>query len=971
MMRAAPTPVILLALAACGGTPETSVSTPILEVELAGVRFGQVFVGNTARTELRVFNPGHARLEVEAGSSAAILSLQPSELRLEPGTFADIRVEVRPEQPGPLVLPIHLTSNDPARPRVDLLALGEALASPLRLGRSHLELGGVVVGQAGEQPLVLQNLGEASIEVRIGGLQRCVDGHELGFCVRSSDASLPIGGLLTLEGGASIELVVELRPEAVTRYASALSLRTCEKEACLQSVTVSGHGLRAPLGCEPMPVDLGTVLPGRAVEVFTRCTNVTLAPLDVDGWRVEPEGGPIKAIGSRSTSLGPGESLDIPVYFAPSELGLVSGTLVVDAALETRVELSGVGGGPALRVEPAHLEFGPASLLVPSKRRITVSNDGYAPLTLTDVGFEQSGLGVFHSLQGAEVIEPGKSVSFVVEFAPQEELRYQAYLSLKTNDPEASRVRLPLSGSGRNLGPCNYEVSSRALDFFTVPVGRNLTRTLRIYNRGTTPCLMTSALVDGSGEFSLRSPPFAEIAPGQQHDVTLEFRPDGGMKQARLSLGLSNPFRPDVGVDLSGRGVAEQTLLSPADLDFGPVRIGCRSVDLQPRLHLMTGTSIQVLSVRMVDDDGGAFVLGALPDFPLGLSRRWPLLLSVGFHPIEARSYAGLVEVVIDDGMETRSRVLTLSGVGSDDGVAKLSVVQADRPADLLFVLDRTAGMDQVHQLIGQNFGRFDAWAHHAGVAWQASVTTTDTDDEAGRVCSSEAGMSFSSSANGPLAQRIVDHSSRPSPEQAFRANVSFRITGGGSNDESGLEAAALALAPGLLAEHNRGLLRPGGHLAIIFASNAADRSPGSTSGYLDIFHAAVDGDPNRFSASAIVAPKPRCSGPRGHAWTLGRYDEVAARSGGEAPSICESIDDAIERIAPVSLGLRTRFFLRHPADEHAVPSVRVDGVPVPSQQGDQLHWSFDREQQAIVFAPTSAPPPGAQLSVEYATSCL
>jgi hypothetical protein len=192
--------------------------------------------------------------------------------------------------------------------------------------------------------------------------------------------------------------------------------------------------------------------------------------------------------------------------------------------------------------------------------------------------------------------------------------------------------------------------------------------------------------------------------------------------------------------------------------------------------------------------------------------------------------------------------------------------------------------------------------------------------------------------------------------------------------NESGLEAAYLALTPPLITGHNAGLIRPDAVLSIVFVSDEPDQSPQATSFYSSFFQ-SIKGfrRTELFSASAIVGDAPGgCSGPGGSATNGARYIDVASFTGGIFQSICTSDwARALEDLSTSAFGFRTSFDLTN----QPVPTtiqVYIDDAPVPGQSASgTVNWTYDAASNSINFSPFSTPQPGSQLRVEYVVECL
>lgn len=273
--------------------------------------------------------------------------------------------------------------------------------------------------------------------------------------------------------------------------------------------------------------------------------------------------------------------------------------------------------------------------------------------------------------------------------------------------------------------------------------------------------------------------------------------------------------------------------------------------------------------------------------------------------------------------------------------------------------------------MLAQGFGAFIQYAQNLGIDYQVGVTTTDTNDEAGRLVSGS-GMGFDSSSTGPATRRIITPRTMPSPASVFAANMAFQLTGGAPADESGLRAAQLALSSPVVLGHNAGFLRRDANLAIIFMSDEPDQSMGSVGPYLSFFRSIKGASsPNRLSISAISAGNGTCNGAGGAASAAGRYSGLAQQGGGTFGSICASDwANFLTDMGSVVFGARRRYFL----SGQPVPStlrVFVDGLEMPRTAGGNVNFTYESDLNAIAFPSFTVPTAGSRLEVRYTPECL
>lgn len=880
-------------------------------------------------------------------------------------------------------------------PDTPLAPVDAGVPPPVSVGVSPArgDFGNVVAGTEDVVELVVENPADRSVEVdlEVSAIVRpCAEGAR-PFCVRWADGSAV--DRTPLAAGARRALEVRVAPlGAGERLNARFELATCPEAACRTGVELTGVSVASALVCRPTRLEFGSVLPGRDRTLEVRCENRANAPITLTPWRLAPGADPAFSIEAGPTvTLGEGEAAAGAVRFAPTELADASGRLEIRGQMpgvptaEVDVPLAGTGGGPQLAIAPADLDFGLVALIAPARRRFVLTNVGFAPVSITEVQIDVDGTGAFSSPDaGANVLQPGESQLVTVEFAPRVEGEVVSRIRVLSNDAAAPERTIEVRGAGLNLPPCSFALRPVPLDFGTVQRTRSLRRGLVLENIGDDACLVTGMRLLGGSDlaFSLVDGDVRSliVAEGAAVVFPIDFAPTGaGPRTGGVEVSLSSHRSPVVTVELRGEGADETLLLAPSVLDFGPVEVGCRAgpraITVQNPSSAPVTLSGAALTMTGGSGPADAFTLVTRPQLPLVLSAGDVTTLEIGFRPGRLGGYADALELAATlDGRSLRPQI-SLLGEGAADGRrVERFTLRAPSRLDLLLVVDVTGGMGTELAGLASNVSRILQTADRLGVDLHVGVTTTDIDDEAGRLTSAPVGSSRSSSVEGPIANRVVTLGSQPSPEEVLTGNLSFTERGGAANDESGLRAATLALSPPAVFGHNAGFLRSDADLAVVFLSDEPDQSPGTVDDFLNLL-ASLEGSAGarRASASAIAAPSPpgTCSGPSGVASSFGRYQAAAERTGGFFDSVCTSDWAAtVGGLATALFSPPARFVLAKPP----IPSslrVFVDGAEVPAvSPGGTVNWTYDLAANALGFSPASEPAAGVAVEIRYTAEC-
>ena len=973
----------------CGPSPWPARPVARLLLPQPVLVFDDLVRGGGVEKTLLLGSAGTRDLELVLGSlvsSSATFAVRLDDAVVPPGQQARLTVTMTGTQLGPATGHLELVTNDPDRPRLTLELLGRVVPGTLRSSPEPLVFAPTVLGRTRTSTLTVTAGTDVVFDVRLDGgdeVQPCAEPapRAATFCVEGPGVDTP----LALEAGATAALAVRFSPRRAGTAVGTMDLRTCPDPRCASTVVLQGRGLTSPLACAPVAVDFGPVRVGETASAQLECENVSADPVRVTEWRLA--GTATAAFGLRPSGrlpLEPEARFALPVDFRPDR----------DGPLDARVELStadpagaahptlvvalrGSGDGSVIRVEPeGGLDFGRVSLLAPARRPLRIINAGPTPLRLADVVVDTAGTGAFRSPDvGGDVLAPGGSRTLVVEHQPLAEGPVRSAVTLRREG--GAPITIPLRGEGVRLPPCRARLAS-TLDFGAVLPGRSLRLGLAVRNEGDDPCLLTGVrLLPGSdGAFDLPGDDVrsVEVGPGRAVAFDVGFAPRvEAPVQARLELGLSDPSAPYRTVSLLGRRGSNALLLERRPGRFGPRPVGCES-DREVTLRNLDAASLAVQRIDLVPDADPAFAIvdlpGPIPDAPLVLPPGGETSFTVRFSA-RPGPRAAAVEISGRFGDRPVHRVLPLHGEGTPTAeVREVFAQPAGGAVDLLVVSHKGAAMTAEQQALQRGTSSLLRFARDRGVDFGIGVTTTDLQEEAGRLVSADPTLGGYATATGPAGHRIVVPGTLPSPDDALARNLELYFDYAWW--PSALDAAWRALSPTVLLGRNTGFLRPEAILSVLFLSDEPDFSPGDVARWVELLRSTKI-DPHRVIVSAIVAPEPSgsCSGPNGQATGRGRYHAAVEATGGEARSICTADwGPMLEAMSPRVFGQRSRWLLAgQPASDRV--EVDVDGVPVPATDpSGTVRWTYDPEARAVDFADAAIPEPGARIEVRYASAC-
>ena len=415
------------------------------------------------------------------------------------------------------------------------------------------------------------------------------------------------------------------------------------------------------------------------------------------------------------------------------------------------------------------------------------------------------------------------------------------------------------------------------------------------------------------------------------------------------------------------------------------IPVGCAADAASIQLVNIGTAPLEVIDIS-VEGCGPEFILAEVPPLPVSIAPGDHMEIAVAFLPqISGLRQCDLLVESTDSGAPVFAA--PLSGFATfEASYTDLFPIPASPQTDVLFVLDASGSMCPFLGALEEGFEILEDVLSALDANLQVGVIANALDDPytVGRLVGTPR---FLTSGILPL---LSEHLGAVGCD-------------GGGDQEGGLEAARLALTPPLAWDdgvpcacpqddpceaacaegaacvgggcggYNRGFLRDGARLEIVFLSDSDDASPGPLQFYIDAF-LALKGttDPAMVHAHAVVGDAPDgCSnGAQLFAAAGNRYVEVQQAMSGVFASICD--DDwawQLLDVGLVSTDSQTMFFLSEPPVPGTITVAIDSGTgPVPCPDG----WLYDPAGNVIVIHQAGAcvPQPGDTLQVTYELLC-
>ncbi len=264
----------------------------------------------------------------------------------------------------------------------------------------------------------------------------------------------------------------------------------------------------------------------------------------------------------------------------------------------------------AIEVSPDHLAFNTGAVGATQELRVQITNGGSGTLSISGVkvAADPNGeLAIADLLatdcagkprSSATTLLSGECAQVAVRWTPSAAHDAQGSIEVDSDDLQTPRITLPVSGSGVapalqicvlaadgsvNTAACSTRGAGLqnvpTVGFGTAVQGQKLSRTVRLFNRGTSALHLLPAprLVAGTpADYVLGALASATVAPGASVDLPLSVTPSSnGSLHGTLELGSDDALAADVKVPLLVVVNGWKLCVDPeAGLAFGSLNVG-------------------------------------------------------------------------------------------------------------------------------------------------------------------------------------------------------------------------------------------------------------------------------------------------------------------------------------------------------------------------------------------------------------
>jgi hypothetical protein len=548
-------------------------------------------------------------------------------------------------------------------PRAVLQAPNGTETPPLEIVEAALPP--TTLGTTASLALVLRNDGDLDLEVA-----DVVFGTDPVFCPAPSGAFSIVDPAaapraFTVARDAERPLRFGFTPTSGQPACTIVEVHSNDAAHPVLRALLRGQGDAPQLCTDRAVLDFGEVFVGERKEDVVRLESCGTRPITIQAAALDeqfPDPFTAGAIGA-GTLLAPGDTLEVPVAFAPLVPGSYtigggnSGTisLSTDAPLaEYRIDLIGQARrAPScvIHVVPGLVQFGNVGEGRSSTQTVFIRNIGELDCTFTSADV-RAPAGSFTralvDLTSGDVLAPQQGGSVEITFAPSTPSGTEnGFLDVVSSDPVNPTIEVPLAATSVEVTPCFLEAEPTAVNFGNRSLFRSTEREVLLRNVGTQTCVINDVnLTVGAPEYRLIEPPLTQLSdtlpppfdtlfgnafgamvpPGEATTIIVSFRPEQAgvrvgnvnFRYREMRFGASNQT---LDVPLTGRGETPCITVTPLDVDYGNLAVGA-GANRDVQVANCGGSDLHLRGINLR--------AGSHPDFSLTQSPAMPTVLAPG-----------------------------------------------------------------------------------------------------------------------------------------------------------------------------------------------------------------------------------------------------------------------------------------------------------------------------------------------------
>ena len=413
---------------------------PVIAVQQTAVNFGTIEAGQTGQQTITIQNTGTAPLEITGiQSNVSGLTFTPSTFTLAPNGSRTVTVTFPSSTAGTFLGNITISSNDPDR-ATQILSIS-VIVQPqpvpvIAVQQTAVNFGTVEAGQTGQQTITIMNTGTAPLEIT--GIESDVSGLTFE------------PSMFTLAPNDSQTVTVTFPSSTAGTFSGNITILSNDPDRATQILSISVIVQPQPvpaISVQQTAVNFGNVEVAQTVQQMITITNTGTADLEITG--IESDVSDL-TFDTTMFTLSPDSSRTVTVTFPSSTAGTFSGNITIlsndpDRATQTlSVSVTvQVAPAPILVVGAPAIDFGSIDAEKTAQKTFTITNTGTAPLEITGIESDVSGLTFEPSMF---TLSPDSSATITITFPKPMEGTFSGSINILSNDPDRAMHTLTIAG---------------------------------------------------------------------------------------------------------------------------------------------------------------------------------------------------------------------------------------------------------------------------------------------------------------------------------------------------------------------------------------------------------------------------------------------------------------------------------------------------------------------------------------------
>ncbi len=567
-------------------------------------------------------------------------------------------------QTGSITLPVTYANSTTASFTVTLAGSGSAEANSAVLSPTAATFLDQVVGTTSPgNELTLTNSGNRTLNVgTLTGVNIAVGASSTGeFSTKAGGGYDGCSGTAVTPGNyCYIEVVFTPAGTGARSGSVSFPVTYADSTTATFTATLAGNGLASAESVEVTPagIQFGNVIVGAGSATYAdtvQLTNTGDAPVTVGADSVTGKFA-ISADSCASSTIQPGSTCYVYVYFNPTAAGPVTGTLTIadnSPGGPHTVALSGTGipASQEIVLSQTSVAFGnqPAGSSG-SQTTVYVANQGSTNVTITSIALSGANSADFQlsNYNCGTYFYANQSCYFYLTFAPAASASGARTASVAvTYAGSGSPQTIALTGTAVAPGPA-AALSPSSIAFAKQTVGvPSAAQNFSVTNTGSANLTITLVASTNSTEFPIASDACsgATLTPSQQCVVGVKFSPTlGGNRSGTITVADNATGSPQI-LTLTGIGYGTPlTQFVPASLSFGSQNLGATSGPMSVTLSNPGTDVLAIASVALSGVDAGEFAI-ANNTCPASLAPNGSCTISATFTPATAGARGAWISV--------------------------------------------------------------------------------------------------------------------------------------------------------------------------------------------------------------------------------------------------------------------------------------------------------------------------------------